>query len=116
VILLIAIALAPAIAPELLPTAAAGMIVVALAAQALLGTRWGAALALACLVTLMVDSLIVQSALSGLSNAASSRDFAQSGSVLVGNLLAILGFILVGREILIGYEGALAEDHSTLRL
>ncbi len=103
VIMLLGISLMAAIVPVLLPATAVGLLVVALAGLALVGARGGVMLALVSLLALVVDSLL-------------PRDTAQSSMAVVSNVPAILGFMLVGWQIVIDYEGALAAEHATLRM
>ena len=114
-IVVIAIGLLPAIAPDLLPTVAAGMILVAITGQGLFGNRWGAAFGIGCAVLMVFDSWLIQSPASSLFSGVISRDFAQSGIVPVGNVFAVSAFILIGRQLLNGFTNALAEQSGMLR-
>jgi PAS domain S-box-containing protein len=115
-IILLGTFLIPIIAPSLLPMAAAAAAIIALAGQAVLGTGAGWAFVLACMLAVMIDSLFAQTLSANLFGAALKQEFDQSAIVTIGNLSAIIGLILVGRQIVKGYEAMLAEEKGVLRM
>jgi PAS domain S-box-containing protein len=106
----------PAISPALLPMGAAAIVVIALVGQALLGAKQGLAFMGACALALAVDVLFAQTIATRLYGEEFTQEFMQSGLIALGNLPAIIGCMLLGREIVAGYEQTLAEDHGMLRL
>ncbi len=115
-VMMLAMFLVPAIAPVLLIATVAGMILLSFASQALLSAKWGDVLALVSMLALVVDSVFAQPLSSSLFDRSLSSDFAQSNIGLLVNLAAILGFILIGRQLVLGHEHALAEEQATLRM
>jgi PAS domain S-box-containing protein len=106
----------PAITPALLPMGAATIVIVALTGQALLGAQQGLTFMLACMLALVVDCLFAQTISVRLYGEALTQGFMQAGLIVLGNIPAIIGCILLGRQIVAGYENTLSEDHRMLRL
>ena len=115
IILLIATCLLPAIVPTLMPSAAIGLMVIALVSQALLGTGQGLVFTLVCMVGFLLDIVFAQYIASVLFDSALNRDLAQSSITILGNIPVMLVFV-GGRQLLISYEDTLAEARATLRM
>ena len=113
--ILVASFMVPVITPGLLPVGVVAIVVVALVGQALLGTRQGLAFVVACALALTVDCLFAQTIATRLYGEALTQEFMQSAMIWLGNIPAIIGFMLLGRQVVAGYEKALGQDHKMLR-
>lgn len=116
IITLTSLFLIPIISPTLLPSGAAAIVLVSLAGLALLPTRQGLGFMFICAVVLMLDILFAPDLSVRLFGPATPEQASVSTLAVAGNLIVIVGFMLLGRQIVLGYERALAEEHQLLRM
>ena len=116
IITLTGLFLIPVISPALMPSGAAAIVLVSLAGLALLPTRQGLGFMFICAVVLMLDILFAPDLSVRLFGPATPEQASVSTLAVAGNLIVIVGFMLLGRQIVLGYERALAEEHQLLRM
>jgi PAS domain S-box-containing protein len=116
VFVLLAAFMLPLITPVLLPMAAAAIVIVALVGQAVFGVQQGLVFMMACGLALVVDFLFAETISTRLYGAALTLAFHESGMVALGNIPGVIGCMLLGREIVAGYENTLNQEHRTMRM
>ncbi len=115
VLVLLGLFLAPLVVPVVLPAVIGAMVVLTLAGYALFGSNRGAGFMLACLLTVTVDTVLAQAWSFGLFPVVPDET-GMLGLAVLGNVPVVLGIMWVGREIVIGYERALADERGLMSM
>src|SRR5690606_10327448 len=108
--------LVPVVTPVLLPAAVAALLLLSLAGQAPHDPQHGLVGMVGCMLALVIDSVYAQTLSASLFAIDLSQAFAASGIAIIGNIPPLLGFVLMAREVVIGYKTALAEEHAIMRM
>jgi PAS domain S-box-containing protein len=114
--MLVAAFMLPVLVPALLPVGVGAIVAVALVGQVLLGGRQGLIFMVACALALAVDCLFAETIATRLYGEALTQEFIEANPIRLGSVAAIIGLMLLGRQVIAGFENALGQDYRLLRL